>query len=245
MKVAVCVCTYGIEQVGQDWLDRGNKVMERLMRELGSAAHYVRWHSEGTLAGARNGAAVHVSEHYPDTTHLVYCDGDDLLAPGYVRAMEDAYRDADLMFIASAPHPDAPQPDRVFYPKVRYVEDGIVGPPRDLCDGRPLLDINCFVVGSATPIGPFLRIGGFRPELPIYEDWDVFLRLERAGIEFVHAPGAEYDATVTAHSRNRQSPGLSNHWYQVIRRGEVAARERGVSPYLTAYDHTDYAGLER
>jgi len=51
MKVAVCVCTYGIEQVGQDWLDRGNKVMERLMREQGSAAHYVRWHSEGTEPG--------------------------------------------------------------------------------------------------------------------------------------------------------------------------------------------------
>jgi glycosyltransferase involved in cell wall biosynthesis len=232
MKATVCVCTYGMETVGQEWMDRGNAVMQRLMQEQGAECHYVRWHSEGTLAGARNGAAVHASQAYPDTTHLIYCDADDVLAPGYVWAMMEADRDADLGFIASADDPNATQPPRIFYPRVAYVIDGQPEQPRDLCDGRDLLDINCYVIGSATPLDLFLRVGGFRPDIPIYEDWELFLRCQRAGVEFVSAPGAVYVAYDSPHSRNKQSPGLTHQWYQVIRREEIAARARGVSPFL-------------
>jgi GT2 family glycosyltransferase len=58
------------------------------------------------------------------------------------------------------------------------------------------------VIGAAARTDALRAVGGFR-EWPMYEDWDLWLRVAKAGHSFVNCPEAVYLATFNENSRNR------------------------------------------
>lgn len=63
--------------------------------------------------------------------------------------------------------------------------------PRVLNDGRPLYVVNRAVIGTLVPRELFLHLGGFA-EMAALEDFEMWLRCERAGAELVDVPDAIY-----------------------------------------------------
>lgn len=218
MNVELIVATYGTDW----WRERGDTTYTAQLIAHEHVLHGRRVHigripdvpeiGSAALAMARNTAA-----HDSDADWLCFLDADDALGPGYFEAMDRA---------AQAQRLDGSAPGMTLYvPAVEYVlEDGTLhSPARNLNDGRPFLEINHAVIGTLVPRQLFLDVGGFR-DLPAYEDWDLWLRCERAGAVFIDVPDAVYVATVRPGSRNRQQAGILQGAYWSIRNGEERAR---------------------
>lgn len=78
------------------------------------------------------------------------------------------------------------------------------------------------VVGATARTDLVRAVGGWR-ELPIYEDWDLWLRCWRYGCRIARAPEAVYRAHVRPGSRNRGMPvEQRNRWHHLIATGALA-----------------------
>lgn len=162
IEVAVLVCTYGSD----DW---AKMAVERAVPSAYAAgfpfvAHYHL--DDGELAQVRNTAASTVSAEW-----LVFLDADDRLMPGYREALE---LDASESGVLCCPKM-----------KVRWSAS-----PADWPNLHASMEeLNHCVIGTAVPRWLFQMVGGFREDLPIYEDWELWLRCLRAGarIEYVEA----------------------------------------------------------
>lgn len=168
MNVSILVCTYGPDR----WRELARE------RAIPSAAIQqpfeivVVHQADGTLAGARNRGAGYAAGDW-----LCFLDADDALAPGYLAAM-------------AACEPEGPA---LLMPAVSYHRgDGTVTEPEIPNAGR-WPRINEGVIGTLVPADLFAEVGGFR-EFSCYEDWDLWLRCEKAGARIVHAPQAVYQA---------------------------------------------------
>jgi glycosyltransferase involved in cell wall biosynthesis len=179
VDVTVCIGTYG----GTEWVELAQRAIASARAEGVPVIHV---HGE-TLASARNGALQDVA-----TEWVVVLDADDELEPGYFNALEAGSAD-------------------VRAPAVRYVsEAGTQREPyvprvaghRHACTADCLPSGNWLVIGSAMRTAGARDVGGFH-EWPVYEDWDLFLRLHRAGSTFEALPDAVYRAHVRPGSRNR------------------------------------------
>jgi GT2 family glycosyltransferase len=157
---------------------------------------------DAQIADVRNRAA----QRHPEANWLIFLDADDSLHPGYVEAMLAGSADVRQPSTAGV-HPDgsADEPSLI--------------PHRDLLSG------NYIVVGAMVHRDAFDAVGGFRP-LPIYEDWDLWLRMEEYGCSFAPVPDATYYVTVRQDSRNNQAPEIQRHWFRQIQ-GSARAR-RGI-----------------
>lgn len=192
MNVSVLICTYGDD----DWVDAAwsrafpsAQIQQQAVREI-NVLHL----PEGPLAEARNRAAADASGDW-----LCFLDADDELDPGYFDAMTRTARSWNL-----ARAGDLRDNPLLFVPAVQYVRLGLDDGAAEVPNGRglrPLLDINCAVIGTLVPRRLFLEVGGFR-DLPALEDWDLWLRCEEAGARVVTVPEAIYRAWVTPGSRN-------------------------------------------
>lgn len=171
-------------------------------------------HGGANLAEARNVAARPIESGW-----LCFLDADDEIEPGYLAAMhaatvEEGYRETRRIPV---------RPDDLFVPAVRYIDvDRRAHPARMLGDDRPLIEINRAVIGTLIHSTLFRYLGGF-DDWPIYEDWDLWLRAERAGARLVDVPGAVYRAYRRPASRN-SGPDQAEV-YRAIRERELAARE--------------------
>jgi hypothetical protein len=68
----------------------------------------------------------------------------------------------------------------------------------------------------------FISIGGFH-DYPMYEDWDVWLRMTRIlGSVILPVPDAIYRVHVSENSRNNQDRALQLKYYNEIRRKAMA-----------------------
>lgn len=162
LDVTVIVATFGSEQ----WAQTGQA----------TAAAHDAVHVHGPdLARARNQAAAAATSEW-----LVYLDADDMLAPGYLTALDCG--DGDLR----APRLELHYPDRVDTP--------------DLA-GRDIEWENPCCIGTAIRRDLLLDCGGF-PHFPAWEDWALFLRAVRRGATIQHTT-ATYRATVRPGSRNQ------------------------------------------
>lgn len=151
----------------------------------------------GTLANARNLGAWKANGDW-----LCFLDADDELAPGYLQAMTAALPEADALLV----------------PAVQYVHLRRTTEPVVLNDGRPLTEINRAVIGTLIQRKLFLDLGGFN-DLPALEDWELWLRAERAGARLVDVPDAVYRVHVQRRSRNADQ---SLYW-DIRREFEAAA----------------------
>ena len=83
-------------------------------------------------------------------------------------------------------------------------------PPMDLLTG------NFLIIGTVVRKDAFQRVGGFR-DIPIYEDWDLFIRIHQDGARHVTVDKAIYEINVMESSRN-EAKELHETWYQEIRK---------------------------
>lgn len=130
-----------------------------------------------TLSEARNRAAAAAT-----TEWLIFCDADDELDVDYVAAMLAG--DGDVR-----------------KPATLGIVDGVEDSAPVVIPERPLLTGNHIVIGAMVRRELFVEVGGFR-DLPVWEDWDLFVRCWLAGATFGTCPEAIYRVHVRAGSRN-------------------------------------------
>lgn len=178
MGVMVAVCTYGDES----WI----QTAQRAIASAAPQGPVIHRHGE-TLAAARNAAL-----HEAGTEWIVFLDADDELEPGYITTLMAGTADVRapaVRYVTSLRPSRAPYVPRV-------------AGHRHACTGDCLEDGNWLVVGSLIRRDLAVAAGGWH-EWPLYEDWDLFLRLKRAGASFEAIPDAIYRAHVRMDSRNR------------------------------------------
>lgn len=210
MRISVVVATHGSEEWRQ-LSERAVASAERQAHAYGedwTRPEVVAVHlAEGTVAEARNLGALDAHGDY-----LIFLDGDDEMAPGYVDAMSLA--------AATVAEPEW----SLFVPTVSYVSrHGQRTHPKFWPEVK-VENGNWLVIGTMVPRALFLDVGGFE-EWPIYEDWALFARMQKAGATPVRVPPAVY----LAHRRE----GSRNH--SLDRAGKLAAHEsirRAIWPEL-------------
>lgn len=212
---AVVIATYG----DQGWAELARERALASLEEQDAEEVVLRHEPGGSLAGARNTAAASVR-----STHLVFLDADDELAPDYL----DALRRAHSVLTAPSLERDRPRFHRrpaLLVPRVQEVRE--VGrslresPPEFPNRQRPMEELNHCVIGTAVPTEMFRRAGGFRDDLPAYEDWALFLACKRLGARLVDVPGAVYRAWMRPGSRNEPRRD-TRRAYDLIRREHAA-----------------------
>lgn len=149
---------------------------------------------------------------------LVFCDADDVVAPGWLRAMGEALTEHAL--VSARYDADRLNPPAVVEARGRHQTEGVnpyTYPPYLPHAGGGGLGVHRRL---------HRQIGGFDEDLPALEDTDYCWRLQLAGEELVPVP----DALV--HIRYR--PDLRGHFRQTARFGEYNVllykryRERGM-----------------
>lgn len=140
-------------------------------------ADMIIWSHEDSLAQARNKGM-----QACQTEYVVFLDADDELDYLYIESMLNA--DGDIC-----------------RPSTLGVVDGVADDAPVMIPRRPLYDGNYIVIGSKVNVKLALDVGGFR-ELPILEDWDLWIRMKLAGADIVDVPEAIYRVNVYPNSRN-------------------------------------------
>lgn len=134
-----------------------------------------------TLAEARNDGAKAL-----DTEWIIFLDADDMLDSVYVESMLD---DVDASGVR--------QPSTI-----GFYEDGSMDEQANLIPKKDLKFGNYLVIGSMCRREDFLAVGGFDPALLALEDWDLWLRMSKAGVTIGARPKAIYMVGVNQGSRN-------------------------------------------
>lgn len=185
MSVSIIIATYG----DKDHWDRVSMTaILSAERQTRLPDKIVRVHG-ATLHGARNAAAIEAR-----TEWLCFLDADDELERDYVESMLGA--EGDLR-----------------YPLVRYIREGKPDPCAiDLAE-HDIYDGNYMVVSSFVRRSMFLEVGGFA-DMPVYEDWDLWLRCIQAGAQVRCVPEAIIRVHDNPGSRNKNENSLQ-YWREI------------------------------
>jgi glycosyltransferase involved in cell wall biosynthesis len=209
VSIAVLVATYG----DRSW---HNLAKERAIPSaVSQAPELVVVHEDaGTLAGARNRAAAKAI-----SPTLVFLDADDELAPGYIEAFRGALAALDSRGMVGG---DLRRGQSLLVPRVQWIAaDGSEKEPEFPNRQAGMEALNHCVIGTAVPRDLFLKVGGFRADLPIYEDWALFLACVRGGARLVDVSGAIYRAFERKDSRNKPGPDTYETYWQIRNEHEV------------------------
>jgi len=187
--ISVIVATFGDEAV---WKPLAARAIDSAARQSLKPNEIVEIHGP-TLAAARNRGAQDAKSEW-----LCFLDADDELAPGYIEAIDGmTYGDIKVPAVQWMPEGEEPKAPEML-------------PYCDIYGG------NFIVIGAIHRKSDFLTVGGFR-ELPSLEDWDLWIRLIRAGATVADCPLAVYRARLRKGSRNDDWP-LRDRTYHEIRR---------------------------
>lgn len=177
--VGIIVPVFGDHDV---WKALADRAVESALAQT-VAAEVVLSYGE-TLAEARNNGARQSSSDF-----LIHLDADDELDPYYIEAMLQGTGDLR-------------QPSTLGV--VNGVEDDypVLIPPHS---GGMLVG-NHLIIGTMVRRSLFEAVGGFR-DLPVLEDWDLWLRCIIAGAKLGTASKAIYKVHVRPDSRNTEANG--------------------------------------
>lgn len=191
-EVSIVIATYGDDpywkkQAAKAWYSAAHQTLR---------APIFRTHGK-TLAEARNRGAEQATSSF-----VIFLDADDTLDLHYVEAMLKAV--------------EGSWGKSLWRPATLGVVDGVEDDEPIMIPRRPLAEANFMVIGTMMFREQFLDVGGFR-ELPVLEDWDLFLRFARQGSEVMDVPEAIYRVNVRPESRNADQQ-LHHRTYNEIRR---------------------------
>jgi glycosyltransferase involved in cell wall biosynthesis len=191
VSITVVIPTFG-EEV---WLEYA----QRAIASARSQAPVIHVHGED-LADARNKCLDKV-----ETEFVVHLDADDVLLPGYVNAMLRGSADVRVPMV------------RNMHNNYRRPYNLSVSGHHHRCQPDCLVDGNYIVVGAAVRTSLVRAVGGWWDE-PLYEDWSLWLRCQRAGGTFEYVPGAVYGFHKRRDSRNHCGPAYEERelWHQRI-----------------------------
>lgn len=116
--------------------------------------------------------------------YLCFLDADDELAPGFIDLMKGAIAQFETAGIPGG---------ALFTPMVSSVGGGRRATEPFFHEAVPPEQGNWLVIGTVVPAALFHEVGGFE-EWPIYEDWALFARMQKAGAAVVRVHGAVYRA---------------------------------------------------
>jgi glycosyltransferase involved in cell wall biosynthesis len=179
MSVSVVVGTFG----DSSWKKLARNAVASAKRQTVAADSVLHVHAD-TLQEARNSGAEQSTGEW-----ICFLDADDELDEFFIEAMEDA--------ISKVSGPALLQPSNL---------NSDVGYPV-LLRKRSLERCNFLIIGTVVRRDQFLEVGGFS-DLPVLEDWELWIRLSKAGAEHRAVPDAIYKINVRPGSRN------SNHILQ-------------------------------
>lgn len=176
--VAVVVATYGD---AEEWAPFARRAALSAAENTIKPHQIAMLHGDG-LSSARNQAAAAMHCDW-----LIFLDADDELDPYYVEEMLAGQGDIRQPSTLGV-HPDGHEDD---YP--------VLIPP-----GPNFMVRNHLVIGCMVRRDLFVEVGGFN-DLPVLEDWDLFIRLRLNGASLGECPKAIYRVHVREGSRNQDS----------------------------------------
>lgn len=175
--VSIVIATYGDGRWSELARNRAIPAAQKQLVEVISV------HEDyGTLASCRNRGASMASGEW-----IIFCDADDELEDGYVQAM-----------MAGSGELRYPSVRRMVYAKDNTI---LMQGPIELKKHK-IVSGNYMVIGTMLQKDLFAKVGGFN-DLPIWEDWELFMRMMYAGAESVYCRDAVYRVHVNDHGRNR------------------------------------------
>lgn len=145
---------------------------------------YMVLENDGDLADALNAGLKEAKTEY-----VIRLDDDDLLGDGLIEALEAAIWDVDVAY-----------PSLVLTDEELKVKGAFTA--SEFCPNR--LQVWNFVPGAGALFRreAALAVGGYR-ELDAWEDWDLWVRMSRAGYRFKALPMARYFYRQSSTSRNK------------------------------------------
>lgn len=199
MNVDVIIGTYGDREL---WAPLAHRAYTSATEQTVQPDNVIVFHG-ATLAEARNNAAGRSTAEW-----LVFLDADDELDSGYIEGI-------------LAGNGDLRQPRTLGFTNEVPDGDPIFVPARE-----HLLIGNHLVIGTGVRRTFFERSGGFR-ELPILEDWDLWLRCWILGAEIGTAPDAVYLIHHNQNGRNA-APNWDETYLSLQQEHWISAQERGL-----------------
>lgn len=196
MDIGVAVSTFGSDE----WQARGTKTLRTMLdTQTVRPADYITTHMPKSLGGSRNCSAKYLTSEW-----IIFLDADDQLDVHYIefmnRHLEQVNEETDLVQPSTlGVYPDGTEDD---YPV--------------LIPKRNLLESNYLVIGSMVRHSMFDEVGQFDLSLPVLEDWDLWIRMFKAGARITACPEAVYRVGVNPDSRNSEF-GLHHQYYGQIR----------------------------
>lgn len=185
--VDVIIAAYGDRDIWIPLAERAAKSVDNKARVIFQFGGNI-----DNLGSLRNSGAIR-----SDADWLIFLDADDELAPGYIEAMLSGT--GDMRWPATLGFYDDGTED---------AEIGHLAP-----NGASLIHHNWMVIGTMVRRDLFLEVGGFR-DLPILEDWDLWIRMVLAGAKPESCFSAIYRINVRPDSRN--NPGNHGQTYSEI-----------------------------
>lgn len=191
--ITVVVGTYG----DQSWARKAERAIESAHNQSLKPAKVIHSHRDA-LHTARNLGAAEAT-----TDWLCFLDADDELDADFIAHMNEA--------IGGLEHGDfLLQPSTL----------GVVGDKEDpfpvLIPKKNLIDGNFLIIGTLVKREQFIRLGGF-DNLPIYEDWELWLNMHYDGAQHIPVPNAIYRVHVNPQGRNNQPRATQIKYYNLIR----------------------------
>lgn len=179
---------------------KGNRGwLERAIASFPAGTPYMVCENDGEIAEALNDGLARV-----ETEFVMSFGADDAAGPGLLEWLEDLAWNADVV-----------------YPSMRLTNEdmtGLVGDfPAEVFCGNRLLDWNYVTAASLARTSKVREVGGWRG-LDSFEDWDLWVRMYRAGARFKAAPEPFLYYRQVEGSRNRAGSATrsKDEWRDLI-----------------------------